>query len=229
MTSAPLPHSITLKNIHAAYGHHIALEDVNLTIKPQDFVAIIGPNGGGKSTLIKLICSLLHPSAGEIHFEGLDIGDIAYLPQQNTLDHYFPITVRDVVAMGLYKSVGPFRKPNEGEQARVQACIEEVGLKGFEDRQIATLSGGQFQRMLFARLMAQDAKVLLLDEPFSAIDDATTEKLIHLLIKWNKAGKTVAIVLHDTHLIEAYFEKTFYVRRTVQERGQILVNRGANT
>lgn len=211
-----LPFSITLNNLFAGYGRHSVLEDVSFTLSPKDFFAITGPNGGGKSTLVKLMCGLHHHTSGTMNISGLERYDIAYLPQHNTLDNYFPITVKDVVAMGLYHKMGPWKRYTKEDWDKVFECIETVGLLEFAHRQISTLSGGQFQRMLFARLMIQDAKVLFLDEPFSAIDDITSEKLIELLKSWNRSGKTIAVILHDVHMLSAHFENVIYVKKTLR-------------
>ncbi len=205
--------SIEIKNVFAGYGRHSVLDDVSLTMRPGDFLAITGPNGGGKSTFIKLVCGLIQPTSGYVEKQGLAQHDVAYLPQHNTLDNYFPITVKDVVSMGLYHKVGPWRKYTSEDHQKIFECIEKVGLLDFADQQIATLSGGQFQRMLFARLMIQDAKVLFLDEPFSAIDDVTSELFIELLKDWNRQGKTIAVILHDVHMLSAHFDHVIYIKK----------------
>ncbi len=138
---------------------------------------MVGPNGAGKSTLFKGIVGALKPLSGAIDRDGLDPHEIAYLPQTAEIDRTFPITVYDMVAMGLWRQAGPLRRHRHDEQRdRIEQALAAVGLTGFENRAIGTLSGGQMQRMLFARLLLQDARVIVLDEPFNAIDAKTSRR-----------------------------------------------------
>jgi len=146
---------------------------------------VVGPNGAGKSTLLKGVTGILSPIEGRIEFGSISREDVAYLPQKSDIDLTFPMRVRDLVAMGLWKEIGAFGKLRRQHRARVDEAIDAVGLTGLEKRSIGTLSGGQVQRALFARLILQDAKMVLLDEPFSAIDARTMSDLIAVIQKWH--------------------------------------------
>jgi zinc/manganese transport system ATP-binding protein len=166
-------------------------------------VAVMGPNGAGKSTLFKGIVGALKPLAGSIERDGLDARDIAYLPQVAEIDRSFPINVYDIVAMGLWRARGAFSGIGGKDHQAIEAAIAAVGLTGFEPRPIGTLSGGQLQRMLFARLLLQDARVIVLDEPFTAIDAKTSADLLELVRRWHRERRTVLAALHDIDLVRA--------------------------
>ena len=176
-------------------------------------VAVFGPNGAGKSTLFKGIVGLVPPLAGRIDRNGLRVRDIAYLPQIADIDRSFPINVFDMVAMGLWRRSGLFGGIGRTERDRIQGAIEAVGLRGFEDRPIASLSGGQMQRTLFARLLLQDASLILLDEPFTAIDARTTADLLDLVRRWHGERRTILAALHDLDLVKANFPEALLLAR----------------
>ncbi len=198
---------ITLENLSVRYGHAVALHDISGSFQAGSLTAIAGPNGAGKSTLLKAIMGILKPSTGRV--EIADRANIAYLPQTANLQRDFPISVLQCVAAGFWGRVGVTGAitPELFEQA--QHALAEVGLEGFENRQIAELSGGQFQRLLFARVIVQDAPIVLLDEPFASVDAATTNRLIQLILGWHRQGRTVVCVLHDLLLIQKYFPDSF--------------------
>src|SRR5262249_5323806 len=154
------------------------------TVKSGALMAVVGPNGAGKSTLFKGVVGALKPLAGRIERNGVLPQDMAYLPQVAEIDRTFPINVYDMVAMGLWRRAGLFGGIGRGERNQIEAAIAAVGLTGFEERTIGTLSGGQMQRMLFARLLLQDARVIVLDEPFNAIDAKTSADLLALVRRW---------------------------------------------
>ncbi len=207
-----------MTHLSVSYAKHRALDDVSLSINEGDFIALMGPNGGGKSTLLKTLCGLVPKTSGNVT-HSLSPRDMAYLPQHKTLDHHFPIRVRDVVCMGLFLEMTFFKRLTCEQEENVFNAIERVGLKGFENTLIHHLSGGQFQRMLFARLMMQKAKLLLLDEPFAAIDRETTHMLLALLQEWNESAVTLLVVLHDLRLATHYFPKTLILSRKVKGFG----------
>jgi zinc/manganese transport system ATP-binding protein len=176
-------------------------------------LAVVGPNGAGKSTLFKGIVGTLRPLAGRIERGGVTIHDIAYLPQIADIDRTFPINVYDMVSMGLWRRSGMFRGIGRKERAEIEIAIAAVGLTGFEDRAIATLSGGQMQRTLFARLLLQDADLIVLDEPFNAIDTKTCADLLDLVRRWHRERRTVLAALHDIDVVKATFPHTLLLAR----------------
>jgi zinc/manganese transport system ATP-binding protein len=178
-------------------------------------LAVIGPNGAGKSTLFRGIAGILRPLAGAISRCGLDARDIAYLPQTADIDRSFPITVFDFVGTGLWRATGLFGGIGKSERARIARALAAVGLTGFENRTIGTLSGGQMQRLLFARVLLQDARLIVLDEPFNAIDARTAADLLMLVKHWHAEGRTVLAALHDFELVAANFPETLLLAREV--------------
>jgi zinc/manganese transport system ATP-binding protein len=174
---------------------------------------VCGPNGAGKSTLFKGIVGLIPPLAGRIERNGLKVRDIAYLPQIADIDRSFPINVFDMVAMGLWREAGLFGGIGRHERHRVEDAIGAVGLRGFESRAIASLSGGQMQRTLFARLLLQDARIILLDEPFTAIDAKTTADLLAIVARWHGEKRTVLAALHDLDMVKANFPEALLLAR----------------
>ncbi|MFO1113007.1 MAG: ABC transporter ATP-binding protein [Rhodospirillales bacterium] len=167
--------------------------------------AVIGPNGAGKSTLLKGLIGDLRPLEGDIQIVGLGRREIAYLPQQHEIDLAFPITVLDVLCLGLWSEIGLFGPVGRRLLARAGAALLTVGLDGFAQRAIGSLSGGQLQRVLFARLLLQDARLILLDEPFTAIDARTTTDLLQLILHWHHQGRTIIAALHDLGLVRQHF------------------------
>ena len=202
---------IALHDLTLGYDGHPAVHHVSCAIAPGALMAVIGPNGAGKSTLVKALAGLLQPIGGQI--EGLKGLRVAYLPQQASLERGFPIRVGEFAAMGLWHEAGAFGGFSDAQRQRVRDALGAVGLEGFARQPIDALSGGQLQRVLFARMMLQDADVLLLDEPFSAIDQRTTADLVSLLHSWNRQGKTVLAVLHDLQQVRAAFPRTLMLAR----------------
>ncbi|MHA1560004.1 MAG: metal ABC transporter ATP-binding protein [Alphaproteobacteria bacterium] len=194
---------IKLSNLSVGYRGHPVLTGIDWIVDPGSMTALIGPNGGGKSTLLKTIAHELPPLAGRM--EGNDRGAIAYLPQSNAFDLDFPISVHDVVAMGLWRRLGPFGKIGKHESAELVAAMSAVGIGGIEQRPIGTVSGGQLQRVLFARLMLLGASIILLDEPFAGIDEETIAALMALIENWQEEGRTVLAALHDLDQVRASF------------------------
>ena len=197
--------ALRFRDLTLGYDRHPAVHHLDGAVQTGSLLAIVGPNGAGKSTLFKGIVGALKPLAGGIERDGLDPRDIAYLPQAAEIDRSFPINVYDMVAMGLWRSKGLFGGISAKDHAAIEAGIAAVGLTGFEQRSIGTLSGGQMQRMLFARLLLQDARVIVLDEPFTAIDAKTAADLLALVRKWHGERRTVLAALHDIELVRASF------------------------
>jgi zinc/manganese transport system ATP-binding protein len=200
-------------NLTLGYDRHPAVHHLNGTVQEGSLTAVVGPNGAGKSTLFKAVVGALKPLAGSIARSGASARDIAYLPQAVDIDRAFPINVYDMAAMGLWRAKGAFGGISRKEHAAIEAGIAAVGLTGFERRSIGTLSGGQMQRMLFARLLVQDARFIVLDEPFSAIDAKTVADLLHLVRHWHTERRTVLVATHDIELVRANFPRTLLLAR----------------
>ena len=200
-------------NLTLGYERHPAVHHLNGTVERGALLAVVGPNGAGKSTLFKAVAGALKPLAGTIDRGGLDAGQIAYLPQLAEIDRSFPISLYDMVAMGLMRAKGVFGGITAKDHHVIEHAIAAVGLTGFEQRAIGTLSGGQMQRMLFARLLVQDARIIVLDEPFAAIDERTAADLLRLVQRWHGEGRTVLAALHDVNLVRAHFPETLLLAR----------------
>lgn len=210
---------VTFQNLTLGYDRNPAVHQLHTEIAEGSLTAVIGPNGAGKSTLLKGVTGALTPLAGRIDISGFGSDDIAYLPQQSEIDRSFPISLADLIAMGLWREIGAFGGLDRASRARVDAAIEAVGLTGFERRPISSLSGGQLQRALFARLLLQDAKLVLLDEPFVAIDSRTMTDLIEIIHRWSGEGRTVLAVLHDYDTVRAHFPQTLILARELVAHG----------
>jgi zinc/manganese transport system ATP-binding protein len=192
-----------------------AVHHVSGSFRLGALTALAGPNGAGKSTLLKALMGLVPVSEGDIDRHGVAPHRYAYLPQQPEIDRSFPISVLQTVLLGAWPRAGSFGAIGAGEYERAHASIEKVGLTGYANAPIAHLSAGQWQRALFARLIMQDAKVILLDEPFAAVDDATTADLMALVKTWHAEARTVVAVLHEHTIIEKFFPETLLLARDV--------------
>jgi zinc/manganese transport system ATP-binding protein len=201
------------RDVTLGYERHPAVHHLDGTVQHGALLAVVGPNGAGKSTLFKGIVGLLKPLAGQIGLINLRTRDIAYLPQSAEIDRSFPINVYDVVAMGLWRKVGLFGKVGGGDREKIHAAIASVGLTGFEQRPIASLSGGQMQRVLFARLLLEDARLIVLDEPFAAIDTKSAADLLVIVQRWHRENRTVLAALHDLELVKASFPEALLLAR----------------
>ena len=204
--------ALQFRDLTLGYDRHPAVHHLEGAIASGALMAVVGPNGAGKSTLFKGIVGVLKPLAGGIDLCGLRARDIAYLPQIAEIDRTFPISVYDMVAMGLWRQAGLFGGIGRAER-KVHDAIAAVGLSGFEERPIGTLSGGQMQRTLFARLLLQDARVIVLDEPFNAIDAKTAADLVDLVHRWHAEKRTVLAALHDLELVKAHFPEALLLAR----------------
>lgn len=205
--------ALQFEDLTLGYERHPAVHHLTGTVNGGALLALVGPNGAGKSTLFRGIAGLIKPLSGRIHRNGLAPRDIAYLPQSAEIDRSFPISLQDFVGTGLWRTTGAFGALSRRDRDTIAAAIGAVGLNGFEARPIGTLSGGQTQRMLFARLMLQDADVILLDEPFNAIDARTVADLMVLVKRWHREGRTVLAALHDFELVQANFPETLLLAR----------------
>lgn len=204
---------ITFDNLTLGYEAHPAVHHLNYTISSGALIALVGPNGAGKSTLFKGIMGQIQPLDGHIHLNGIEKKEIAYLPQLNQLDRSFPITVQELVALGAWNDIGAFGGLKKTHKEQVAFALSQLNLKGFEKRLISSLSGGQMQRVLFARLLVQDAKLILLDEPFTGVDSRTTHDLLHMISAWHQQGKTIIAVLHDLEQVRQNFPECLLLSR----------------
>jgi zinc/manganese transport system ATP-binding protein len=204
---------LAFKNVTLGYDRHPAVHHLSGDVATGALLAVIGPNGAGKSTLLRGIAGILRPLSGSIGLCGIDHRDIAYLPQSAEIDRSFPISVFDFVSTGLWRTTGLFGGLGNGGREKIRAAIAAVGLNGFENRPIGTLSGGQMQRLLFARVLLQDARLIVLDEPFNAIDAKTTADLLLLVKHWHGEGRTVLVALHDMEMVRVNFPDTLLLAR----------------
>jgi len=203
------PPEILVSNLTVAHGRRPAVHHLSFTLKPGGLMAVVGPNGAGKSSLLRAMAGLHAPTEGRI--EGIAPGQVALLPQQAMLDRSFPLTCRDAVLFGLWGESGAFRATPRPE--RIEAALDAVGLHGFARRPVGSLSAGQFQRVLFARLLLQDAPIILLDEPFNALDARTAADLLGVVRRWHGEGRSILAVLHDLELVRREFPETLLLAR----------------
>jgi len=204
---------IKFSDVTLGYDRHPAVHHLDGEVAAGALLAVVGPNGAGKSTLFRGLVGILKPLAGSIATSGLDVKDIAYLPQTADIDRSFPISVFDFVGTGLWRSTGLFGGMGKDAGGKIAHALASVGLNGFENRPIGTLSGGQMQRMLFARVLLQDARLIVLDEPFNAIDAKTSADLLDLVRHWHAEQRTVLAALHDMELVRANFPETLLLAR----------------
>lgn len=205
--------AIRIEDLTLGYDAHPAVHHLDGAFERGSLTAVMGPNGSGKSTLLKGMIGAIKPLSGRVTLDGIDSKDIAYLPQIAEIDRSFPAVVADLVALGFWKRRGLFSAIRGVDRKEMEAALAAVGLVGFERRPIDTLSGGQLQRALFARVLVQDAPVILLDEPFAAIDQRTVADLTELIKHWHGEARTVIAVLHDAELVREAFPRTLLLAR----------------
>ncbi|WP_372702031.1 metal ABC transporter ATP-binding protein [Castellaniella sp.] len=205
--------AITLKRVWLARQGRVIVRDLDGVFNQGSLTAIVGPNGAGKSTLVDALAGRLAPVRGQILLHEGVRGQLACLPQRGTLDRTVPMRTFDLVALGAWRHLGPWRGLSQADHEAVEAALQAVGLAGLGRQPIATLSGGQLQRALFARLIVRDARVIVLDEPFAAVDRATTEDLLALLQQWHAQGRTLIVVLHDLDMVRAHFPHSLLLAR----------------
>ena len=210
--------ALTFDNLTLGYQTHAAVHHLSGTIECGSMTAIVGANGSGKSTLLKGIAGILKPLSGTLKIkEGLTL---AFLPQRAQLDLSFPATVLDLVSLGLWPKRGLLARFTKADMQTISQALHTVGLEGFEQRPLNTLSGGQLQRTLFARVIVQNADLILLDEPFNALDAKTTSDLTKLIHQWHEQGRTLLMVAHDLELIKQNFPRTIMLARTLLAWGK---------
>lgn len=202
---------LTFRDLTLGYNSHPAIHHLNGIVRKGSLTAVVGANGSGKSTLMKGIVGVLKPMEGAVvRMPGVRT---AYLPQQSELDRSFPARVVDLVSLGLWPKRGMLGRYTREDRESVSKALTAVGLGGFEKRPIDTLSGGQLQRTLFARVLLQDADLILLDEPFNAVDAKTVGDLIQLIKRWHGEERTIMVVVHDLDLVRQNFPETLLLAR----------------
>ena len=202
---------VILRDVTVRYGRRVALEAVTGEFAAGSLTAVVGANGAGKTTLLAAIAGVARLAGGMVKCAARE--QLAYLPQLTAIDRDYPLTVAELIALGGWREFGAFRAPGKALRARAAAAAETVGMVGRLERQIAEISVGEFQRALFARLILQDAAVILLDEPFAAVDASTIAVLLDQVTQWHQEGRTVITVLHDLEVVRACFPSTLVLAR----------------
>lgn len=217
--------AIQLQNINVAYGSTAVLEDVTLEVPAAEIVGLIGPNGAGKTTLLRTIVGAVRPRSGTVRVLDSQIANVrqrvAYVPQRGDVDWNFPLSVLDVVLMGRYGRLGIWRRPGKADTERALHALEQVGLVKRRNCRINELSGGQQQRVFLARALAQEADLLLLDEPFNGIDTTTQNAIFDLLCEQRQAGRTILLSTHDLHSVEQNCDLLIALNRRVVAFGPV--------
>ncbi len=210
---------LTFSDLTLGYNRHPAVHHLTGIVRKGGLVAVVGGNGSGKSTLLKGIMGLLRPMGGSCAVAPGTL--LAYLPQQSELDRSFPARVIDLVSLGLWPRRGLLGRHRKEDRLSVADALKAVGLEGFEKRSIDTLSGGQMQRALFARVLVQDADLILLDEPFNAVDARTITDLLALIKDWHSENRTVMVVVHDLDLVREHFPEALLLARRPVAWGEV--------
>jgi manganese/iron transport system ATP-binding protein len=195
---------LEVHNLTVSYNGHHALEDVSFAVQLGERVAIVGPNGAGKSTLFRVLVGLVQPRSGGVQTNGATFG---YVTQRSAVDWSFPVTVHDVVMMGRIGKMGWLRWQRPLDREMVQRCLEQVGMLGYAQRQIGALSGGQQQRVFIARALAQEPGIILMDEPFSGVDQPSQEAILSILDALRSQSVTVLVSTHDLNLAVERFDR----------------------
>lgn len=201
---------IDIKNLNFSYNENLVLKDINFSVEKNEFIGIIGANGGGKSTLLKLILGLLKPTSGEIN---LSTSKISYVPQAHSINPNFPISVMDLVLMGKL-SKNAFFFSSKNDKLKALKCLEQVRMSEFKNHRFSDLSGGQQQRVLIARAMLSECELMLLDEPTASIDAKGQIEIFELLKSINQNGVCIVCVCHDAALLSSYAKKIVHVEKT---------------
>lgn len=212
--------SLAVDAVSAGYGGGLAVESVSGRFEEGTLTAIVGPNGAGKSTLLNVLAGALRPSSGAVRFEGASPEAVGFLPQVTAIERDYPVSVLEFAALGRWSRFGAFRTPSYELLAEVLDALRTVGMQDFATMHIGELSVGQFRRVLFARLIVQRARLVLLDEPFAAVDERTTADLFALLRSWHEEGRTVVAVLHDIEQVREAFPSALLLARRVIAWGE---------
>lgn len=228
--------TIEVKGVSVSYERKRVLNNIYLEVDKGNIYGVIGPNGAGKSTLFKAMLDLVESSSGEVLFNGAPIKKqrkkIVYIPQKNDVDWSFPATVFDIVLMGRYPHKKIFERINQADRDMAMEALQELGIENLKDRQIGELSGGQQQRVFIARALCQEAEIMFLDEPFVGVDMTTEDKIIQILRRLAKEGKTLLVVHHDLSTVNAYFDKVILLNQRLIAYGDtdiIFTEKNINT
>jgi manganese/zinc/iron transport system ATP- binding protein len=217
--------AIEVHDLTVAYRTQPVLWDIDLSLPEGRLIAIVGPNGAGKSTLLKAILGLVRPITGWVKVHGAPYEQrrswVGYVPQRESVDWDFPTNAVDVVTMGLYGSLGWFRRPGRHEREQALSCLDKVGIRDLAHRQISQLSGGQQQRVFLARALAQQARLYLMDEPFAGVDATTERAILTLLQELKDAGRTVIAVHHDLQTVAEYFDHVVLLNMRLVAAGPV--------
>lgn len=219
--------AVTVEGVTVRYGDVLALDHVSLQIRAGAVTGLIGMNGSGKSTLFKTLTGAVQPTAGLVLLEGVTPATarrqriIGYVPQSDQVDWSFPISVREVVMTGRYGGLGPTRRPRGQDRIAVEEALERVELTDLSDRQIGQLSGGQRKRAFVARGLAQQARILLLDEPFAGVDKRSEGMIVRLLREVAASGRTVLVSTHDLHALPQLADDAVLLRRQMIMQGTV--------
>lgn len=199
------------------YEDTTIVRNLSFSVPKGALVGIVGPNGSGKTTLLETLATKAVPQDGLI--QGLSTCSVAYLPQRCSMDRSFPLTVRDLVGSGLWTNLGLFAPFLKKHKQTTLDALQQTGISSFSHALLSSLSGGQFQRALFSRIIAQNAQLLLLDEPLTGLDEPTAESLLKIIKKWNKDGKTILATLHDAKLVKSLCSHTLLLARDFSRWG----------
>ena len=209
---------LDVEGLTVRYNGHVALDDISFHLHEGERVAVVGPNGAGKSTLFKVVSGVLSPTSGEVNIFGSKPSGhvcIAYIPQRSQVDWNFPLSVADVVMMGRSAKLGPFNWPRKRDWDFVHHALDTVELSNLTTRQIGQLSGGQQQRMFIARSLAQEAELMLMDEPLSGLDTPSQEGILSLLDRLKRENVTVMVATHDLEQAAGHFERIMLLNHRI--------------
>jgi len=213
---------VQLEAVSVAYNGKLALKEISFSLAAGDSVAVVGPNGAGKTTLFRTIAGAMQPSMGEVRVYGHEPGGhicIAYVPQRSEVDWEFPVTVRDVVMMGRIRKIGLFRWPRRKDWQFIRQAMVSVGVDQLADRQIAELSGGQQQKVFLAQAIAQEAELVLLDEPLGGLDLPSQQAIFEILEQLKSQGVSVLVATHDLNLAAERFDRVMLLNRRMIAMG----------
>ncbi len=214
---------LDVSNLSVRYNGHMALEEISFHLHEGERVAVVGPNGAGKSTLFKVVAGVLQPNSGEVNIYGSRPRGhvcIGYIPQRNQVDWTFPVSVADVVMMGRSAKLGPFNWPHKKDWEIVNHALETVEISNLASRQISQLSGGQQQRMFIARALAQEAELMLMDEPLSGLDTPSQEGILNLLDRLKQERVTVMVATHDLDQAATHFDRIMLLNHKIIAFGE---------
>ncbi len=220
------PPAVRLRHVNVKRGDMLVLEDIDFAVPAGQMVAVIGPNGAGKSTLFNALVGLMPIASGDVELLGRpsrerSAADVSYVAQRDEIDWRFPVRVEDVVLMGRYPHVGWVRRPSSSDRAKAHDALARVGLADLAQRQIGQLSGGQQQRVFLARALAQEARLLLLDEPFTGLDAVAEAMIFEIVADLQREGRTILVATHDLNTVMHHFETAIALNRRIVGYGPV--------